>query len=141
MSQLASQHLFLRGWNLRSKSNLLHRGTPSPFLILSKVVVTLPILVPFNRTFFHVTANITNYIRLRSFGIFCVLLGIRKFSVSFITVYATPLSEPCSSSIYSLSYTKSFLAILGVRSLGILTPSCGGCGDRCDWRIYCFNQQ
>ena len=63
MSQLASQHIFLGEWKFRNKSHLLNRGTPSLFLIPSRVVVTLPILVPLKSTFFHVIANISNYAR------------------------------------------------------------------------------
>ena len=85
---------------LEIKSNLLYWDAPVLFLILSKAAVPLPTLVPFNSTLFLSLLTWLIVIDLRTaFGVFYLLLGIREFSLIFLTVCATSLSTPCSNSI------------------------------------------
>lgn len=140
MSQLASQHIFLGGWKFRNKSHLLNRGTPSLFLIPSRVAVTLPILVPLKSTFFMLLLTYLIMQNLeRFFGIFSVLLGIRNFSLSFITVCTIPLNKPCSSSVLLVVQRASLLQ-QGWGPLEDCNPAAEAVGLSVTAE-YCFNQQ
>lgn len=76
---------------------------------------------------------------VRFFGIFSVLLGIRKFSLSFITVCTIPLNKPCSSSVLLVVQRASLLR-QGWGPLEDCHPAAeaGGLGVTAK---YCFNQQ
>lgn len=89
---------------------MLYWDTPVFFLILSKAMVPLPVLVPFDSTLFVslLTWLITMDLGI-AFGVVCWLLGIREFSLIFITVCATLFNKPRSKSILQVVQRASLL--------------------------------
>lgn len=84
---------------------MFYWDTPVLFLILSMAMAPLPILVPFDSTF---SVSLLTWLISMDLGI-AFGVGIRKFSLIFITVCATLFNKPCSKSILQAVQNVSLL--------------------------------